>query len=416
LADQKKTLSAKEAISDIRAGASDEFLMKKYGVSEKGLKSLFQKLVEAKVLTQDELDGRGDHRDPTTATQLFKCPSCGLPQNYEFKTCPQCGIIVEKFFNRSNDTAEPVKTPPVDREPTGHDTPHLVESPLEQSKRAFEKVLELVKVPRNAAVAGVVGTIIVVFVGYLIFSGPDKTKSTAVTQNITEIPPKKAEKPALRVSMDGSQVKRPAPDADPRNSTLPESRGAMFPDSSSSSALEEPSYVSKDYATQQPTPPVTSRPKQPKSVDSGSRGNQPKQFASIKDAAKALGAADGNRYLRKFPYENNKQIERLLATPDPKLYEFWGNVVSASRNAILIKDPLDDEAKFIVKYDQIPLRYSLPSRGDYWSVIGKVTGVVASSTTSRLSSLSTECFIPVITPIAVEVLGNNGREIYMVGQ
>lgn len=54
----KKTLSAKEVVADVRAGATDEFLMKKYGFSEKGLQSLFQKLIAAKVLTQADLDGR----------------------------------------------------------------------------------------------------------------------------------------------------------------------------------------------------------------------------------------------------------------------------------------------------------------------------------------------------------------------
>lgn len=54
----KKTLSAKEVLADIRAGASDEFLIKRYGLTEKGLQSLFKKLVEAKVITQTELDRR----------------------------------------------------------------------------------------------------------------------------------------------------------------------------------------------------------------------------------------------------------------------------------------------------------------------------------------------------------------------
>lgn len=58
MAEEKKKLSAKEVLADIRAGASDEFLMKKYGISEKGLQSLFQKLITAKVLTQAELDSR----------------------------------------------------------------------------------------------------------------------------------------------------------------------------------------------------------------------------------------------------------------------------------------------------------------------------------------------------------------------
>ena len=51
-------MSAREILADIRAGATDEFLMKKYGISDKGLQSLFQKLVNAKVITQDELDRR----------------------------------------------------------------------------------------------------------------------------------------------------------------------------------------------------------------------------------------------------------------------------------------------------------------------------------------------------------------------
>ncbi len=58
MAEQKKTLSAKQVVADIREGATDEFLMKKYGVSEKGLQSLFQKLITAKILTQAMLDDR----------------------------------------------------------------------------------------------------------------------------------------------------------------------------------------------------------------------------------------------------------------------------------------------------------------------------------------------------------------------
>jgi hypothetical protein len=58
LAEQKKTVSAKQVVADIRAGATDEFLMKKYGLTEKSLQSVFQQLVSAKVLTQDDLDHR----------------------------------------------------------------------------------------------------------------------------------------------------------------------------------------------------------------------------------------------------------------------------------------------------------------------------------------------------------------------
>jgi hypothetical protein len=53
-----RQISAKEVVADIRAGATDEFLMKKYGMSEKGLQSLFQKLITAKAISSADLDGR----------------------------------------------------------------------------------------------------------------------------------------------------------------------------------------------------------------------------------------------------------------------------------------------------------------------------------------------------------------------
>jgi hypothetical protein len=55
---EKKTISAKEILADIHAGATDAFLMKKYAISEKGLQSLFHKLIAAKVLTQADLHAR----------------------------------------------------------------------------------------------------------------------------------------------------------------------------------------------------------------------------------------------------------------------------------------------------------------------------------------------------------------------
>lgn len=49
-------VSAKEVLADIRAGMSDRDLMKKYGLSEKGLQSLSKKLIDAGVLKQSELN------------------------------------------------------------------------------------------------------------------------------------------------------------------------------------------------------------------------------------------------------------------------------------------------------------------------------------------------------------------------
>jgi len=54
----KPKISAKELIADIRAGMDDPALMKKYGLAAQGLQSIFNKLIAAGALQQDELDNR----------------------------------------------------------------------------------------------------------------------------------------------------------------------------------------------------------------------------------------------------------------------------------------------------------------------------------------------------------------------
>jgi len=127
LAEKRKTLSAKEVVADIRAGITDESLAKKYGMSKEGLQRLFEKLVAAKAITQFELDQRlqamhdrmravnpeEESAPPeTTLTAfgtavVFKCPSCGTPQPQDYKVCPQCGVIVDKFLAKKTVAEEP---------------------------------------------------------------------------------------------------------------------------------------------------------------------------------------------------------------------------------------------------------------------------------------------------------------------
>ncbi|MFC1836003.1 DUF2628 domain-containing protein [Thermodesulfobacteriota bacterium] len=56
-ATQKKTLSAKDVLKDIKAGMSHEDLMGKYQLSPKGLQSLLKKMVGAGILDPSLLDG-----------------------------------------------------------------------------------------------------------------------------------------------------------------------------------------------------------------------------------------------------------------------------------------------------------------------------------------------------------------------
>ena len=52
----KRTISAKEILTDIKAGMDDAALMQRYGLPEKNLQSVFKKLVDAGVLENSELD------------------------------------------------------------------------------------------------------------------------------------------------------------------------------------------------------------------------------------------------------------------------------------------------------------------------------------------------------------------------
>ncbi len=51
----KKTINAKEILADIKAGMNNATLMEKYWLSEKGLQSVFKKLVTLKAISHSEL-------------------------------------------------------------------------------------------------------------------------------------------------------------------------------------------------------------------------------------------------------------------------------------------------------------------------------------------------------------------------
>jgi len=53
-----RKISAREAATDIKSGMSDFILMEKYTLSNKGLQSLFQKLVDASLVSKSELSNR----------------------------------------------------------------------------------------------------------------------------------------------------------------------------------------------------------------------------------------------------------------------------------------------------------------------------------------------------------------------
>ena len=54
----KRIIKAKDIVNDIRRGLTDSQLMRKYGVSVKGLQGVFTKLVQAKAIMPEELFDR----------------------------------------------------------------------------------------------------------------------------------------------------------------------------------------------------------------------------------------------------------------------------------------------------------------------------------------------------------------------
>ncbi|MBI5251614.1 MAG: PilZ domain-containing protein [Desulfomonile tiedjei] len=54
----RRIIEAREIVRDVRDGMSDAELMKKYNLSSKGLQSAFQKLVDNRIMTVQELYGQ----------------------------------------------------------------------------------------------------------------------------------------------------------------------------------------------------------------------------------------------------------------------------------------------------------------------------------------------------------------------
>jgi uncharacterized protein (DUF433 family) len=66
---QKIRIKARDAVRNIRSGMTDSELMEKYGLSAKGLQSLFVKLLESKAITRGEMNQRREIYHDTTIIQ-----------------------------------------------------------------------------------------------------------------------------------------------------------------------------------------------------------------------------------------------------------------------------------------------------------------------------------------------------------
>jgi rubrerythrin len=116
-----RSMSLSEVLTDIRTGLDDAGLMKKYGLSARGLQSVCDHLVFTGLMPQSELDQRFapldstvdvheprehlENAEPVSPSQqshgaLWECPACGRPQAHEVEECPVCGVIVKKYLEK----------------------------------------------------------------------------------------------------------------------------------------------------------------------------------------------------------------------------------------------------------------------------------------------------------------------------
>jgi hypothetical protein len=93
--EDKAIVNAEDAVRSIRSGMTDEALMEKYEISQKGLESLFRKLIAAGAIERSELDRRRGSLHRPDRTMSLRNPHC--------------------FANVENEDEEAMATIPEDR-------------------------------------------------------------------------------------------------------------------------------------------------------------------------------------------------------------------------------------------------------------------------------------------------------------
>ena len=90
---ERKSISAKEVSADIKAGITDEQLMKKYGLSPKGVEALFRKLLNAGIISQAQIAER------EVSQQRMQAPEASLRSVSE---TAKIAAVSESTAHRSN--------------------------------------------------------------------------------------------------------------------------------------------------------------------------------------------------------------------------------------------------------------------------------------------------------------------------
>jgi hypothetical protein len=102
---EKRKVSARQILSDIRAGMHGQELKEKHRLSDKSLETVLRKLSSANLLTEAEIRTLSRvapkvSERPTVSNARRKCPACDAPLGPDDQECAACGVVVAKFAAR----------------------------------------------------------------------------------------------------------------------------------------------------------------------------------------------------------------------------------------------------------------------------------------------------------------------------
>ena len=100
----KKTIKARELLSDIRAGMDDAGLMEKYGLSARGVLQALNRLIAEGLMSPSELIERRPLAK-TVYMPVFNCPSCGDCHFEKVERCPRCGSRMKTLKEDKSDSS-----------------------------------------------------------------------------------------------------------------------------------------------------------------------------------------------------------------------------------------------------------------------------------------------------------------------
>jgi hypothetical protein len=119
---EKRKVSARQILTDIRSGMGDSELQRKHSLSDRSLEKVYRRLLTAGALTEAYMRDRGlTVPSPTDSSKEdgeasgWQCPSCGARQPKEVPECPVCGVVVSKYVARQTGEEEiPIFMPNAD--------------------------------------------------------------------------------------------------------------------------------------------------------------------------------------------------------------------------------------------------------------------------------------------------------------